>query len=463
MKTLQEKLFADRNNPTLLQSTTDHAVSYITKSATARPFPNADEIAGLSKLDIPFPDTGGDATRILDELAEIAGPACVNAIGGRYFGYVTGGVLPVALSARWLSDVWDQNAPLYLTSPVAAKFESVCEEWLKDILGFPADTVAGFVSGSSLGIYSGIAAARWRLLQRQGWDINSNGLNGAPPLRIIASRHAHATVIKAITLLGLGTNNIEWVEVDANGRVVADALPDLCDRSIVLLQAGNVNGGGFDDFANICAIANAENAWVHIDGAFGLWAAGAPSLKHLMQGSEHAQSWSCDAHKTLNTPYDGGIVFCRDRKALNTALHASGSYLTDTGERDGMLFTPELSRRARAIEIWAALKYLGRDGVGELVELLHQRTCEIADGLRNAGLEIKTDVVFNQALVRFDNDDARTEALIVKIQESEECWIAGADWFGERVIRISVCSWATSQDDVTRTIAAFEDAIAKLN
>ncbi|MEM7020413.1 MAG: aminotransferase class V-fold PLP-dependent enzyme, partial [Pseudomonadota bacterium] len=420
-------------------------------------FPTEQALAGLAQFDESLPQTSGDAAEILALLNQYGGPATVAQTGGRYFGFVNGGVVPASLAARWLADFWDQNAALYVISPVAAKLEALCEAWLKELFGLPESTVAGFVSGSSLAIFCGLAAGRYRVFQNQHWDVNQQGLNGAPKIRIVASRQIHGTVVKSIALLGLGIDNIEWLETDANGRVVADSLPALDDSTILILQAGNVSSGSFDDFEQICAIANQANAWVHIDGAFGLWAAASEKLKYLTKGIERANSFSVDGHKTLNTPYDSGIVLCTDKEALTHALQASGSYIFYSEQRDGMLYTPEMSRRARSIELWAALKYLGKAGIDELVFGLHQRAVQMGEALKEAGFHILNDIVFNQVLVACENDDL-TQQTMQHIQQSGECWVGGATWDGKAVIRISVCSWATTEEDVCRSVEAFVKA-----
>ncbi len=455
---LQQRLFKERESNEALDLATRLAKTYLSGAATGRPFPTDADIAkSQNAVRSPMPEDGADAKDVLAAMQETFENACVNTVGGRYFGFVTGGSLPASLAARLLSDVWDQNAPLFRTSPAAAIAEEVCENWLRDLLGLPEETVAGFVSGSSLAIYCGIAAARWRLLQRQGWDVNAKGIFGAPPLRVVAGRDAHGTVAKAISLLGFGTDNVEWVDVDKDGRVIAASLPTLDERTILLLQAGNVNGGGFDDFKSICAKAKAAGAWTHVDGAFGLWAAAARDYRHLTEGMSDASSWSCDAHKTLNTPYDCGIVFCRDADAIRSALHQQGSYLETGMGRDGMYMTPELSRRARAFDVWAALVSLGRQGVDDLVSLLCARATQFAEEIEAAGFTLAAKPSFNQLLFYGENDEETVRTLRA-VQAGDTCWAAGADWFGRRVIRISVCSWATTEEDVTRSVNAFAEA-----
>jgi glutamate/tyrosine decarboxylase-like PLP-dependent enzyme len=445
----------EQQSKSLLEQAKGYAYEYADGAAQRNVFPSKQALANLEQFVEDLPASSGDATAILKQLHEYGSPATTAQTGGRYFGFVNGGILPVTLATKWLSDFWDQNTALYAMSPIASKLEEICERWLRQLFGLPDSTVAGFVSGTSSAILCGLAAARYRLLQNQGWDFNQQGHNGAPALRIIAGRHIHGAVTKAVALLGFGLDNIEWVEGDDQGRILPEQLPQLDGSCIVLLQAGNVNSGSFDPFDGICDRANEVGAWVHIDGAFGLWAGATKRLKHLTQGMEKAHSWSVDGHKTLNTPYDSGILLCRDRDALIMALQASGAYLNFSENRDGMLYTPEMSRRARAIELWAALKYLGADGVDELVYGMHERALQFAEELGAAGFEILNDVVFNQVIVAPADKDAETDKILAAIQDSGECWVGGSVWQGKKVIRVSVCSWVTSPEDVSRSVQAF--------
>jgi glutamate/tyrosine decarboxylase-like PLP-dependent enzyme len=451
---LRQKMFQDMSQMTIFQQAHGYARDYADRVFARNVFPTDAALKNLAKFDEALPDSPEDPSRILEQLHMYGSPATVAQIGGRYFGFVNGSVIPVSLAARWFSDFWDQNAALYVMSPIAAKLEEVTESWLKNLFGLPANVVAGFVSGTSLSIFCGLAAARYRIYKNAGWDINQKGQNGAPKVRIVAGRKAHGTVIKAIALLGFGIENIVWVDTDAQGRIVSGKVPELDERTLLILQAGNVCSGAFDPFAEICEKANQANAWIHIDGAFGLWAAGSKRLKHLTNGIEKADSWSVDGHKTLNTPYDNGIVLCKDKEALVHALQASGSYIAYSQERDGMLYTPEMSRRARVVELWAALKYLGKEGIDELVWGLHERALQFGRELAAIGFPILNDVVFNQVLVGCENDEM-TRRVLAHIQKSGECWVGGANWDGKAVIRVSVCSWATTEDDVSRSVRAF--------
>ena len=351
----------------------------------------------------------------------------------------------------------DQNAGLYTTSPVVSKLEAVVEKWLRQLFGLPDNVVSGFVSGTTTAVFCGLAAARYRVLKQQGWDVNAKGLFNAPKIRVVAGMQAHGAVLKSISMLGLGRDNIEWVEVDDQGRMIASKVPELDKNTILILQAGNVNSGSFDPIDEICDKAVREGAWVHVDGAFGLWAACSENLRFLTKGIEKANSWSVDGHKTLNTPYDNGIVLCNDQDALISALHVTGSYLVHTDARDGYAYTPEMSRRSRIIELWATLKYLGQAGVRSLVDGLYERTRQFEFEIREAGFEVLNDVVFNQVLVACGNDEI-TGKTIELIQKSGECWVAGAQWDDKKVIRVSICSWATTSDDISRSVRAFVKA-----
>ncbi len=455
--TLRDRLYRDLQQRALFLRAQAHAFDYADHIDARAVYPTPAALAALAHFDEPLPAVGGDGLELLDQLHREGAPASVAQTGGRYFGYVNGGVLPAAAAARWMADFWDQNAALHATSPINAKLEQVCQRWLIELLGLAPETVAGFVSGSSLATFCGLAAARYRLYQRMGWDVNRRGLYGAKPLRLIVGREAHGTVMKAIAMLGFGTDQIEWVETDDQGRMRVDRLPALDDRSILVLQAGNVCSGAFDDCASLCARAREAGCWTHIDGAFGLWVAACGELRHLVAGLELADSCSLDGHKTLNTPYAIGIALSRDSEALCAALHTSGSYIHYSGARDGMLYTPEMSRSARAVPLWAALKYLGRAGVDELVATLHQRALQFATALAASGFEVLNDVVFNQVLIACDGD-ARTEKVLHTLQQSGVCWAGSAHWRGRFVIRVSVCSWMTTEADVARSARAFAEA-----
>jgi glutamate/tyrosine decarboxylase-like PLP-dependent enzyme len=451
---LQKKMFSLAADRGLFEQAKSYAYDYMDTVLDRNVFPSDTALEGLRFFDEALPDEPGDAAEMLRMLHEYGSPATVAHTGGRYFGLVVGSVFPPVVAAKWLADVWDQLSTLYVTSPVLSKLEAICEKWLVEILGLPEECAAGFVSGTSTAILCGLAAGRYEILKRSGWDVNSQGLFGAPPFRVVVGAEAHGTVFKALSLLGLGKDRIEMVPVDDQGRMDAAQLPELDANTLVILQAGNVNSGSFDPLDEICGRARAAGSWVHIDGAFGLWAAASGSKSYLTKGVEKADSWSVDGHKTLNTPYDSGIVLCRQREALVSALQASGSYILYSEQRDGMLYTPEMSRRGRAVELWATLKILGKSGVEELVNGLCARAQQFADRMRGQGFQVLNDVVFNQVLVACDTP-GQTAAVLKNLQQSGECWCGGARWHDTPVIRVSVCSWATTAVDIERTVAAF--------
>ncbi len=454
---LQERMFGELTDKTLFEQAKAYAFAYMDQVPEMRVFPSKTSLEAMNIFDEALPVEPVAAKTVLQQLHEYGGPGTIAQTAGRYFGFVNGGAVPVSLGAKWLADVWDQCGGLYLTSPVNAKLESVCERWLKDIFDLPKQTVAGFVSGTSMANLCGIAAARFHLLQNLGWDVNEMGLNGAPPLRILAHDQVHASVKKTLTMRGYGNKNIEWLPSDAEGRLVLEKMPPLDSSCLVLLQAGNANTGSFDHFDAICQKAEEVGAWVHIDGAFGLWAAASKSLSYLTKGMQKASSWAVDGHKTLNTPYDSGIILCRYPDALISALQATGEYILYSDQRDPLLYTTELSKRSRAIELWATMKYLGTSGIDTMVTNFHHRALQLAEGLAENGFKIINEVVFNQVLVGTESDDT-TKSIIGRIQEFGECWVGGSVWQQKTVIRVSVCSWATTEKDIERTIAAFVKA-----
>ncbi|WP_371363739.1 Tryptophan decarboxylase [Sporomusa rhizae] len=457
LKTVSDHFRQHAEDWTLFEQAKDYALDYM-RTVLDRPvFPEKNAIEGLEAFRSKLPEDPVDPHEILTKLNRFGSPATVAQTGGRYFGFVNGGVIPAALAAKWLGDAWDQNAALYVISPVMSVLEEICEEWLVDLLGLPENTAAGFVGGSSTATLCGLAAGRDYLLRRQGWDVNGQGLFGAPPIRVVLGEGAHSTVYKALSILGLGKDRLIKVPEDDQGRIRADSLPELDDKTLLILQAGNVNSGAFDPFAEICGNARAAGAWTHIDGAFGLWAAASPKLQSLTDGYSQADSWSVDAHKTLNAPYDNGIILCRHREALAQALHMTGSYIVYSQNRDGMLYTPDMSRRGRAVELWASLMALGRSGTAELVEDLHQKAQYLAMSLEKEGFQIRNEVCFNQVLVSCDNSDI-TNKVLDNIQQSGECWCGPAQWKGEKIIRISVCSYRTTKTDLDRTVTAFVKA-----
>jgi glutamate/tyrosine decarboxylase-like PLP-dependent enzyme len=451
---LQKEMYTQIKGRELFDQAKSYAYAYMDGVYDRNVFPTDVAMKTLGVFDESLPTTPGNPTEILRMLHEYGSPATVAQTGGRYFGFVNGSSVPAALAAKWLSDVWDQNAALYVISPIVSQLETVCEKWIVELLGLPTETAAGFVSGSSTATLCGLAAGRNELLKRQGWDVNSDGLFGAPNLRVVLGEQAHATVFKALALLGLGRARVEIVPTDNQGRMIVEKMPKLDSHCLVIAQAGNVNSGAFDPIGGICDQARRVDAWVHVDGAFGLWAAGSLTKKNLTQGIENADSWSVDAHKTLNAPYDCGIILCKRREALIEAVQATASYILYSEKRDGMHYTPEMSRRARVVELWATLKSLGKEGVEELVDRLCVHAEQFAQHLQSKGFRVLNDVVFNQVLVACDTPE-HTKATLEHIQTSGECWCGGAVWNGEPVIRISVCSWATTLADVQRSVSAF--------
>jgi glutamate/tyrosine decarboxylase-like PLP-dependent enzyme len=438
---------------TLLRDAADRAATYLEGLPARSVAPTSDAVAALAHFDRPLPEHSVDAAAVLRELDEVGSPGTGASAGGRYFGFVIGATLPAALAANMLATSWDQNAGLVVISPTTAKLEAIALRWLLDVLHLPSSCAAGFVTGATMANFTGLAAARHSLLQRAGWDVEAQGLFGAPPLNVIVGDEVHITVLKALAMLGLGRARVTRVPNDEQGRMRADLLPPLDDRTILCLQAGNVNTGAVDPLADIIPRARAAGAWVHVDGAFGLWAAAAPNRAALVAGVENADSWALDAHKWLNVPYDSGVAICRDRDALRGATAVTAAYLVQGTERDPSDYVPELSRRARGVDVWAALASLGRSGVAELIERNCRQAERFAAGLRDAGYEILSDVVLNQVLVSF-GDDETTRRVIAGIQADGTCWCGGTVWHGRTAMRISVCSWATTDDDVELSLAA---------
>jgi glutamate/tyrosine decarboxylase-like PLP-dependent enzyme len=437
----------------LLQSTADRAATYL-ENLDNRSVSVPDEaMQRLTELDEPLPDSPTDPESVLAMLDDIGSPATIGTAGQRFFGFVIGGSLPASLAANWLAGAWDQNAGLWAASPIGAKLEEVALRWLVDVLGLPAGTGAGFVTGATMANFTALAAARHSVLKDVGWDAESDGLFGAPPITVIVGDEAHPTLFRSLSLLGLGHQRVVKVPVDGQGRMRADLLPKLSGPTIICAQAGNVNTGAFDPLAQICEAARAANAWVHVDGAFGLWASAAPERKHLIAGVENADSWATDAHKWLNVPYDSGLAFIRNPSTLQAALRLTAAYLPQGDLREPSQFTPELSRRARGIEVWAALRSLGRSGIADLVERCCRHATRFAEGLQAAGYSILNDVELNQVMVSFGNPEV-TRRVIAGIQDDGTCWAGPTVWQGQTAMRISVSSWATTDADVDKSLEA---------
>jgi glutamate/tyrosine decarboxylase-like PLP-dependent enzyme len=386
-------------------------------------------------------------------LDEAGSPATVASAGPRYFGFVTGGTLPAAQAAAWLAAAWDQNAATTVMSPTAALLNAVALRWTAELLGLPAGTGGGFVTGATMANAACLAAARDAVLTRHGWDAAGQGLVGAPPVTVVVGAEVHAAVGKALGLVGLGRDRATVLAADGQGRIDPGDLPALSGPALVCLQAGNVNSGASDPFVPLIAWAREHGAWVHVDGAFGLWAAASPAAARQVEGVGEADSWATDAHKWLNTTYDCGIALVRDRGVLRSAMGTSAAYLPPDSDTEPMNLTPQSSQRARGVEVWAALACLGRDGLAELVD----RTCRLARrfaaGMAEAGHEVLNDVVLNQVVVAF-GDAPRTDAVIAALQREGTCWCGPTTWRGRRAMRVSVSGWNTTESDIDASVAA---------
>jgi glutamate/tyrosine decarboxylase-like PLP-dependent enzyme len=410
-------------------------------------------VAALAQLHEPLPERPCRPADVVRTLDQFGSPATVATAGSRYFGFVIGGTVPAALGASWLASAWDQNSAFRVMSPVVAEIEEVVLGWVCDILRVPGDCEGGIVTSATAANFSALAAARQALLARSGWNVADDGMFGAPPIEVVVGDEVHASVLKALNLAGLGQKRITSVPTDAQGRMRADKLPKLARNSIVCIQAGNVNTGSFDPATEICRWAHESEAWVHVDGAFGLWAAASPKYRHLTAGFELADSWATDAHKWPNANYDCGIVLVRDAAALRAAMTISAAYLRPGSRREPANQTPDASRRARAVELWATLKSLGRQGLAELIERTCAHARRFAAGLRDAGYEVLNDVVINQVLVAFGPAET-TQEVMRRVQEDGTCWCGGTVWQGKTAMRISVSSWATTEEDVEQSLAA---------
>ena len=438
----------------LLADAAARATRYLAEVGPRPVAPSAAALAALVAFDTPLPAhpcAPADTLRLLDE---VGSPATMGMAGPRFFGFVIGGALPAALAAHWLSTAWDQNAVLYRAAPGVSFLEQVALRWLLDVLQLPPTCGGAFVTGATVANLTALAAARHTVLARAGWNVEADGLFGAPPITVIVGAEIHPSVSKALGLLGLGRSRVVKIPVDTQGRMIPEKLPPLAGPTIVCVQAGNVNTGAIDPVAEICRVAHAAGAWVHVDGAFGLWAAAAPSRAHLAAGIADADSWATDAHKWLNVPYDSGLAFVRDPHALQAAMAITAEYLPTQSEfRNPADFTPELSRRARGVDVWAALHSLGRSGIAHMIEANCAQARRFAEKLAAAGCAILNDVVLNQVLVSF-GDAGRTGRVIAAIQADGTCWAGVTVWQGRTAMRISVSSWRTTEADVDRSVAA---------
>ena len=450
----------------LLRRTAELASSYVESLGERPVFPRVDPDELRDALGGPLPEEPVAADEVVEELAAAAEPGLVAIGSGRYFGFVIGGALPAALAADWLTTAWDQNAGLYVAGPSASVVEQVTREWIVELLGLPAESSIGFVTGTQMAHVTGLAAARWHVLDAAGWDVGAKGLTGAPPVKVLVGEKGHVTVDRALRLLGLGAPTV--VAADAQGRLVPEALQEALGDgpTIVCAQAGEVNTGAFDPLPEIVDLAEQAGAWLHVDGAFGIWAAVSPRLRHLVAGLERADSWTTDAHKWLNVPYDSGIVLCKHPESHRAAMTIAASYLIqDEGARrvrDQVDWVPEFSRRARGFAVYAALRSLGRRGLQELVERCCDGAARFAQAIAELdGVELLNEVVLNQVLFRFDSDE-RTDEILRLVQEDGRVWMSGTTWDGRKAIRLSVSNWQTGDAEIDLAVGAFAQACGQV-
>jgi glutamate/tyrosine decarboxylase-like PLP-dependent enzyme len=446
---------------TLLDLARDHAGSFLGQLPERHVGPRATRDELLAALDVPLSDEGEDGAAVIEALARDVDRGLIACAGPRYFGFVIGGSLPVALAADWLTSTWDQNAGIYATSPAASVVEDVARQWLLELFDLPRNASVGFVTGGQMANFTALAAARHGVLRRVGWNVEENGLAGAPPVHLVVSAASHITIHSSMRMLGFGTRALRKVDADDQGRMRADSLRDvlatLDGPTIICAQAGNVNSGSVDPLRELSWIARERGAWLHVDGAFGLWGRATPSKRMLLDGCELADSWANDAHKWLNVPYDSGIVIVRDSASHRAAMTVSAEYLEQTTgiERDNFEWVPEFSRRARGFPIYAVIRALGRRGIAALIDGCCERARQFAELLaRDSRVAILNDVVLNQVLVRFDDSDDATREVITRVQREGTCWLAGTTWQGKAAMRISVSNWSTTAEDVEKSAAA---------
>lgn len=447
--------------PDVLEVAAAAALAYARTVDERRVFPDDAAVAGLDAFDEPLPEAGRGGVETVRLLEEVGGPATVASTGPTYFGFVTGGAHPAALGASWLADAWDQNAALPVMSPVASRLHDVASRWLVDVLGLPAGSGVAFVTGATVANASCLAAARDGLLAARGWDVPADGLFGAPPLEVVVGERVHSTVSKSLSLVGLGRSRVHVVPADDQGRMRADLLPDVSGPVLVCAQAGEVNTGAFDPFEPIADWVRERDGWLHVDGAFGLWAAADPERTALVRGLDRADSWATDGHKWLNVTYDCGIALVRRPEDLRRTFAASAAYLPPSEVFEAMHHTPQSSQRARQIEVWAVLRALGRDGVARLVSEACDAALAIADRLRGNGFEVLNDVVLNQVLVRYV-DGPTTERLMVALQADGRVWCGPTQWGGRSAMRISVSSWKTDVATAERAADAIVEVARRL-
>lgn len=437
----------------LIKAAANRASVFIEGLESRRVAPDAAALEQMQRLSGPLQAESRPPLEVLDELDRYGSPATVACAGGRYFGFVTGSALPAALAANMLAGAWDQNAGMAIGSPIGAHLERVCREWLVSLLDLPRETEVGFVTGATMANFTGLAAARHAVLEIRGWDVERQGLFGAPPITVIVGDEVHVSLLKALSMLGLGRERVVRIPVDTQGRMLANALPRIDGPTIVCVQAGNVNTGAFDPIDAVATRLQGSGAWIHADAAFGLWARASSQLKPLAGGLDRVDSIATDGHKWLNVPYDSGLVFVRERKHLNAAMAATAGYLVQGEDREPNRCVPEMSRRARGVDVWAALRSLGTQGLSDLIERNCRQARRFAEALSAAGYRVLNDVVLNQVLVSFGTPDV-TQRVIAAIQRDGTCWCGGTQWQGHAAMRISVSSWATTDADVEASIAA---------
>jgi len=437
----------------LLKRAARDAMDYLEGVHARSVVPTAKAVAALSALRGPLPPGPTSPEAVLHLLDTYGSPGTVANGGGRYFGFVNGGCVPAAHAAAWLASAWDQNAAFFVQSPTAITLEEIALDWVRELFRLPQGTGGAVVTGATMANFSALAAARHALLARAGWDVEADGLFGAPEITVVVGEEVHPSLLKALGLLGLGRKRVVRVPVDGQGRMRADALPHLDAQTILCLQAGNVNTGAFDPAAAICPAARSAEAWIHVDGAFGLWATASPEYRKLTKGFELADSWATDGHKWPNIGYDCGIALVKDPDALRAAMSIRASYLAVGNLREPTDYNPELSRRARGVELWAGLRSLGRSGMAEIVERTCSHAWRFAAGLKAAGFQVLNDVVLNQVLVSFGTPEM-TLATIARLQAEGTCWCGSTVWQGQTAMRISVSSWATTTEDVDLSLAA---------
>ena len=453
------------NERELLLRTAELAADFVDSLETRRVFPATSVEELGAALGGALPDHGADPREVIEQLTRDVDAGVVASAGARYFGFVIGGAVPAALAADWLTSTWDQCAGMGVLGPSALVAEEVAGNWLKELFGLPAEASFAFTTGCQTAHVTALAAARHAVLERAGWDVATEGLAGSPPITVVAGANRHVTLDRALRLLGIGKAQIAVIPADDRGRMDAQALERTLDGvegpAILCAQAGEVNTGAFDPLVEAAELAAARGAWLHVDGAFGMWAAASPALEHLAAGMERADSWATDAHKWLNVPYDCGVAFCAHADPHRAAMSFGAAYLVEPGEwhRDAIDWTPESSRRARGLPVYAALKSLGRSGVAELIDRCCSHAARFAAGVAALpGCTVLNDVMLNQVLFRFQ-DDETTAAVLARVQAGGQAWMGGTSWEGRAAIRLSVSNWRTTEADIDLTLAAFEAAL----